>query len=137
MWVENSSNIFYFDLDEKPDIVSFDPDNVILKEWSFVKSKEELMLEVEHGRLPNRLWALQQLKKYSNDKSVHKFLSELGHQAIFWAVRKEALMAQSDSNPDIDYLKERATDSNSKVRATALDLLGDKKNLALQSFFQK
>ncbi|OVE80557.1 hypothetical protein BVY01_00025, partial [bacterium I07] len=56
----------------------------------------------------------------------------------FWAVRKSALEALNNMNIKVnpDLLKQVCNDSNSKVRTTAIKMLGDTKDSRLLSFFK-
>jgi aminopeptidase N len=56
----------------------------------------------------------------------------------FWAVRRSALEALSklNVNMNVELLKKMCSDENSKVRTTAIRILGDTRDSKLVSFFK-
>jgi aminopeptidase N len=75
--------------------------------------------------------------KFKEDTLVAKELREMIQNDSFWAVRRSALEALSEVEVDanIELLKKVCEEKNSKVRTTALQILGDMKDSELASFF--
>jgi len=83
------------------------------------------------------MWAASELAKFTGDTPVAEELKERVKNDSFWAVRRSALEALSEveEGANIEFLKSVSADKNSKVRSTALQILGEIKDSGLASFF--
>jgi aminopeptidase N len=87
--VSKSEEIFYIEVPEKPLRVEFDPDNHILKELRFTKSKKELLDQLKKAVDAGRMRAAGWLAQYQDGKTV----DALGHALrldTFRGVREKA-----------------------------------------------
>jgi aminopeptidase N len=130
---------FEFKFDTAPLMVRFDEGNHLLKEWTYVKTEEELLFQVENDDVPGRLWAIDQLKAFSSSpKTIQKWI-DLARGDNFWAVREAAVQHLSEfhaSNSKEVFL-EAIGDSNSKVRAASIKALGQLKDPSMISDFKR
>jgi len=62
IWLKEKENTFHFDVEQQPLLVDFDPENILLKEWTFKKSQKELLFQTQQGKLLSRMWAI--LREY-------------------------------------------------------------------------
>lgn len=121
---------FEFKLDAEPLMVRFDEGNHLLKEWTFLKTEEELLFQVENDDVSGRLWAIDQLKAFhSSPKTIQK-LTELAMSDTFWGVREAAIQSLSEfqGNSGKDVFLKAINDTNSKVRAASIKALGQLKD---------
>lgn len=138
IWLHESAQSFTFACDNKPLLVRFDPDHVLLKEWTFKKSKEELLFQAEEDEVIGRLWAVQQLSAHLDDPKVTDLLKNCVQEDPFWAVRREALQTLAKAKQEIStILKNSIQDKHSRVRASAVSLLGDLRWEQWHSLFRK
>lgn len=138
VWIKQKEEIFEFSVNEKPLLVRFDEGNYLLKEWTFEKSSDELLYQLKNDDVIGRMWAASELIKFESP-DVNEKLSNSAFNDPFWAVRKEALEAKSKfkTKMDNDLLKKFCKDENSKVRTSALRILGDKREPELIIFFKE
>jgi len=135
IWLDTEQRTFTFDVAEKPLMVHFDAGDILLKEWTFNKSTEELLYQLGHDQAMGRLWAVGELQERIGDPTVQSALVKTSGNDSFWAVRERAVQAiGAIGNDAIKHaLKAQAReDDNSHVRAAALETLGayDDKSLA-------
>jgi aminopeptidase N len=118
--------------------VRFDEGNYLLKEWTFYKEIEELIYQLNNDDVIGRMWAAKELAKHKKETHVIDALADRVQNDDFWAVRESALVSWSNSGGegDIDFLKTCCKDQNSKVRTTAIRLLGDTGDQKLISFYK-
>jgi aminopeptidase N len=138
IWIKQKEEIFAFAVNEKPLLVRFDEGNFLLKEWTFEKEMEELLYQLNNDDVIGRMWAASELVKFDGNSLVAEELKERMQNDPFWAVRRSALEALSKINVkmDVELLKKMCRDKNSKVRTTAIRILGDTKDSELVSFFK-
>ena len=74
VWLKDAEQTFTFDVDEKPLLVRFDEGDILLKEWTFEKSVEELLYQLKHDNVIGRLWAVSELAKHKNMNDVQTAL---------------------------------------------------------------
>ena len=74
VWLKDAEQTFTFDVDEKPLLVRFDEGDILLKEWTFEKSFEELLYQLKHDNVIGRLWAVSELAKHKNMNDVQTAL---------------------------------------------------------------
>ena len=139
IWITKKEEIFEFLLEEKPLLVRFDKGNYLLKEWTFKKEIGELVYQLKNDDVIGRMWAGGELGKYKNDSHAIDALADRIFNDAFWAVRNSALESWSIAvtEPDVDFLKTCCRDQNSKVRTTAVRLLGDTRDPELISFYKE
>jgi aminopeptidase N len=93
IWLDEEQQAFAFDVAEKPLLVRFDEGDILLKEWTFNKSTEELLYQLKHDQAIGRMWAVGELKRRINDPAVHLALLEASGLDPFSAVREKAAAA--------------------------------------------
>ncbi len=130
VWLEEKSESFEFKLDTKPLMVRFDDGNHLLKEWTFKKSEDELIYQAMNDDMTGRLWAVDELKAFSNSQKTIEVWNHIAANDDFWAVREAALKNMSEyHNIDFaDLFLSALEDQNSKVRVAAISALGDNGN---------
>jgi len=139
IWIKQKEEMFEFEVNEKPLMVRFDEGNYLLKEWTFDKKMDELLYQLKNDDVIGKMWAASELGKFKGDTLVAEELRERIQNDSFWAVRRSALEALSEVEVDanIELLKKVCEEKNSKVRATALQILGDTKDSKYVSFFKE
>jgi aminopeptidase N len=137
VWLENKEERFEFDVRSRPLMVSFDEGNHLLKEWTFNKSVDELTYQLKKDDVTGRMWAASELTRFKDDPRAVSALVESGLRDSFWAVRRSAVESIGKLRKDdhIEFLKQKAKDDNSKVRAAALIALGEYKKISLTPYF--
>jgi len=137
IWLEDKEEVFEFECIQKPLLVRFDKGNYLLKEWTFNKSLDELIYQVNHDDVTGRMWAATELIKYDNP-TVIESLSETAKNDQFWAVRRSAVetLGKIHNKEYITLLKEICEERNSKVRISALKALGGYQDTDLIEFFK-
>jgi len=139
VWIKGKDAEFEFAVDQKPLMVRFDEDNYLLKEWTFDKSAEELLYQLNNDDVIGRMWAATELLKYKDDQKAVEGLMESAGNDPFWAVRRNAVqtLGTIQNSEHIEFFKTKCTDENSKVRTAALSALGDFKNPDLIDFLKE
>jgi aminopeptidase N len=139
VWLKNKVESFEFEFDTEPLLVRFDEGNYLLKECTFKKSLEELIYQAENDDVIGRLSAVEELKSFGGNTAALDSWNKRAAGDSFWAVRQAALVNLGRFAPK-DYLPliKRATlDENSKVRQSAVRILGDQKDPALVKMLRK
>lgn len=138
VWLKNKIERFDFEFYSEPLLVKFDEGNWLLKEITFKKSIEELLYQAEHDDMIGRLAAVNELKVFSSNKSVHAAWTKLATRDTFWAVRKAAIenISKYAADKSIALIKICLKDENSKVRLSAIRLLGDLKDPKMIKLFE-
>lgn len=138
VWLKNKMERFDFEFDSEPLLVRFDEGNWLLKELTFKKSIDELLYQAEHDDMIGRLEAVNELKTDSSNKAVLLVLARVATKDSFWAVRRAAI-ENFDKYPGDKYaalLKICLKDESSKVRLSAIRLLGDFKDPKMIKLFE-
>jgi aminopeptidase N len=99
IWLEKEQQSFAFNVANEPLMVKFDDGDVLLKEWTFNKSTDELLYQLQHDQAIGRLWAIAELQKRMDDPAARSALVEAGDNDPFWAVREKAAAATTSDNP--------------------------------------
>jgi len=99
IWLDKEQQTFTFNVAEKPLMVHFDAGDILLKEWTFRKTTEELLYQLSHDKAMGRMWAVSELQKRLNDPAVHSALVETSRNDLFWAVRERAAAATKPDKP--------------------------------------
>ena len=138
IWIRKTDEAFSFPVPEKPALVRFDEGNILLKEWTYDKDMEELVFQAENDDVIGRMWALTGLLGYKENPDALKTLTDRVRKDRFWAVRRAAVTALGTiRNPANEaVLKQAAEDPQSQVRISALNALGELKDLKLIAFFK-
>ena len=139
VWISKKEQTFNFEVKDKPLLVRFDEGNHLLKEWIFKKDLNELIYQLKNDDVIGRIWAGSELISYKMESLVKKVLINSAVNDPFWAVRRNSVQALAKTNTAISnrILKKICQDPNSKVRGTALGILGDKKDPNLVNFFKQ
>jgi len=118
-------------------MVRFDEGNFLLKEWTFKKTTPELIYQLKHDDVIGRMWAASELGKIKKDASIVAVLVESGRNDPFWSVRRAAIenLGAPKNKEHTSVLKRKCVDQNSRVRAAALQALGDSRQAELVAFF--
>ncbi|UCD37331.1 MAG: HEAT repeat domain-containing protein, partial [Fidelibacterota bacterium] len=90
--VEELEETFYLPVSSKPKRVEFDPQDHVLKELTFRKSKKELLEQLENGRDISRMRAAKWLAEYPDGKVAKALGNALRHDP-FRGVKSEAAHA--------------------------------------------
>jgi aminopeptidase N len=120
-------------------LVRFDKGNYLLKEWTFEKNLEELLYQLKNDDVIGRSWAASELAKFGDDSGIISGLIDRAQNDEFWAVRQSAVetLGTLKKRDHIGLFKEKCTDENSKVRVTALGILGNYEDPELVSLLKK
>ncbi len=137
VWLKEKVEEFEIACNQTPLMVRFDEGNFLLKEWTFVKTTKELIYQLKNDDVIGRMWAASELGKIKKDAPVVAALLESGRNDPFWSVRKAAIenMGAPKSREHTSVLKRKCVDKNSRVRAAALQALGDSGQAELVAFF--
>lgn len=137
VWLKEKVEEFEIACNQTPLMVRFDEGNFLLKEWTFVKTTRELIYQLKNDDVIGRMWAASELGKIKKDAPVVAALLESGRNDPFWSVRKAAIenMGAPKSREHTSVLKRKCVDKNSRVRAAALQVLGDSGQAELVAFF--
>ena len=160
VWLASEFETFVFPSREEPLLVRFDEGNWLLKEWSYEKSLDELLFQAENDDVIGREWAVRELGAFATDPTVVDALAEIGQRDPFWAVQIAALETLGLGDPagvgdppvsgdpvrsrggagsatlGRTVFRDAALDVDSRVRRTAIRLLGDLGDSALNPFFR-
>ena len=139
VWLKNKVETFDFEFASEPLLVRFDEGNYLLQEVTFIKSLKELVYQAENDDMVGRLAAVNELRSYSSDKSSRAVWTKLATQDPFWAVRQAALenIGKYPDEKSTELFKASLIDKNSKVRVSAVRILGDLKDPKLIKLFEK
>ena len=137
MWITKREEVFEFPVESKPLLVRFDRGNHLLKEWTFEKSQDELLYQLEHDDVIGRMWAAAELFRFKDIPSTANALAKQASSDPFWAVRRECVgaLGRIGRMEDIELFKDICSDKNSKVRTAALFALGERNEPELVPFF--
>jgi aminopeptidase N len=117
----------------KPQLVIFDKGGWLIKELKFEKLPEEWCYQAEHATNPvDRIQAIRELTKLSNNDEYLPLLARLSLSDPFWGVRREAITSLGEISVSIDSLKEQvktalrsaSRDTKPSVRSAAVSALG-------------
>jgi len=139
---------------EEPLLVHFDEGNWLLKEWSYPKTTRELLYQARNDDVIGRQWAVRQLGGgeaagavaggasgiTGANSQVTETLTLVAQEDSFWAVRVAALESRAglrEPTPPVELFKAAGGGENSRVRRTAIRLLGETRDPALVSLFRE
>lgn len=141
IFTKTRSDTFKFSFDSRPLNIRFDKENYLLKEMDFFKTENEWIYQLLNDQnVAARLNAIDQLETETLD--TLQTAEALEHCLIydpFWAVREEAAYLLIDFyRPETkEVLKKACNDSNSKVRAAAVNALGNFYNIKYNQLFRQ
>jgi aminopeptidase N len=138
VWIKEREETFEFPLEAKPLLIRFDEDNVLIKEITFPKERDELLYQLKHDDVIGRMDAAAGLLAFKEDPQTATGLIASVQTDPFWAVRKSSLEAlarlKAKNGPAV--FKKACQDPDSQVRAAALVALGDLKDQTLLDFYK-
>ncbi|UUO04863.1 M1 family metallopeptidase [Blastopirellula sp. J2-11] len=117
---------WFVPLDEKPEVVRFDPDYALLARVTFEKPNEMLFAQLKNQEdMVGRLRAIEQLEKKKSDDVVAALTTALQTDS-FYGVRKEATQALQKIHNDkaFDALLASTEQSDARVRLEVIEALG-------------
>jgi len=138
VWIREREETFEFPSETRPLLVRFDPDNVLLKEITFPKQRDELLYQLSHDDVIGRMSAAAELAVLTGDSVAVGELAASAQGDPFWAVRRGAVeaLAQTGGASSAAVIRKAATDAHPSVRTAALVALGDLKDRSLLAFFK-
>ena len=125
VWVKERLEIFTFDVDQEPALVSFDGDRTLLCEMSDNKTEEQYVFQYKHSEnFLDRWEALEELKGSTDAAARNIFNAALADP--FWSIRAQAVENCSKDGRNLMTLQKLAeSDPHSAVREAALYALID------------
>lgn len=137
LWLRDKVEEFVIGCHKVPLMVRFDEGNFLLKEWAFAKKTQELRYQLKHDDVIGRMWAASELGKIKQDASITAALLESARSDPFWSVRRAAIevLGPSERKTHVSVLKQICLDPNSRVRAAALEALGECRQIELVPLF--
>jgi len=138
IWIEKRGETFEFPVEEKPLLVRFDEDNVLIKEISFPKGRDELLYQLGHDDVIGRMDAAAALFANKDDPRTAAALTSSLQRDPFWAVRKSALetLAQIGVKGRAAIFKKACQDADPQIRSAALAALGNLKDRSYLEFYK-
>ncbi|MCX6569117.1 MAG: HEAT repeat domain-containing protein, partial [Candidatus Aminicenantes bacterium] len=138
VWIKQREETFEFPLEAKPLLVRFDEDNVLIKEITFPKERDELLFQLKNDDVIGRMDAAAGLLAFKDDPRTAAGLVASVQADPFWAVRKSSLEALARLKPGSSpaLFKKACQDPDPQVRAAALVALGDLKDPKLIDFYK-
>ncbi len=135
--LESERDSFAFVSAEEPLLVRFDEGNWLLKEWTYEKSVDELLYQARNDDVIGREWAVRQLESFGSEIRVENVLRAAATEDRFWAVRVAALetIAAINESSSVEFFQNAATDPSSRVRRVAIQVLGERNDRDLVSYF--
>lgn len=124
--VNQEEQTFKFDAPSKPQRVEFDPREQILKELKFIKTKDELLNQLQYSKYTaGKIRAAKWLGRFSGDKNVIDALCRAAVSEEFWGVRKQAIatLGEIKNKDSRNALITALRDKESKIRAEAIKSL--------------
>ena len=139
VWIREREETFEFPSETRPLLVRFDPDNVLLKEVSFPKQRDDLFYQLSHDDVIGRMNAAAELAMLTDDPIAAGALAASAQGDPFWAVRRGAVdaLARAGGATSAAIIRKAALDAHPSVRASALVALGDRKDRSLLEFFKE
>ncbi len=133
VWLKEKTGIFEFAFPAEPLLVRFDDGDFLIKECTFKKSLAELVYQAGHDDVTGRLSAIDELRQFSGDAAATEIWLKRSGEDSFWAVRQASLanLAKFTGKKYLADVKKSTRDENSKVRQTAVRILGDQKDPSL------
>jgi aminopeptidase N len=139
VWIREREETFEFPSESKPLLVRFDSENLLLKEITFPKQRDELLYQLSHDDVVGRMSAAVDLAQLKDDPVALAGLASSAQSDPFWAVRRGAIdaLAKAAAPQGPAIMKKAALDAHPSVRTAALVALGDLKDPGLLEFFKE
>ena len=120
-------------------MVRFDEGNYLLKEWSYKKSMEELLFQIENDDMTGRLWAVDQLSEFAANPLAIDTWKESATDDVFWAIRAAAIekIGEFSVTENMDLIRKATGDESSRVRTAAIRTLGAMNDPSLKNFYKQ
>ncbi len=125
--IHQKEQSFYFPLDSKPDLISFDVNNYFLKTVTLQYPLSELKNQLQHDPDPvSRIYAAAALAEKGGLETV-KALSKSLKSDRFWGVRVEVAkqLGKIKLNQAAEALKAGLQDDDARVRRAAIEALSN------------
>ena len=141
VWMNDKTDTFAFNASTKPNLINVDAEKILLAEKDDHKTLTEYAYQYRFaGNYVDRREAVDMgLDNFENDTAKNLLLTALGDKRP--GLRRyllEHLKADQLNTSFITAIEKMAkTDTNSLVRASAIELLGELKNRAYTSFFME
>ena len=87
LWLSKKKEVFEITVSGRPLMLRFDEGNFLLKEWTFTKTTNELMYQLEYDDVIGRAWAATQLAGDTSE-NAKKMLAVRAKDDKFWAVNE-------------------------------------------------
>ncbi|MEM9274671.1 MAG: M1 family metallopeptidase [Cyanobacteria bacterium P01_F01_bin.143] len=129
--IHQKEQAFYFPLEKKPDFISFDVNNYILKTVKLEYPVAQLKNQLKYDSDPiSRIYAIKALEKKGGLEIV-KALAESLTEDSFWGVRVEVAktLGKIKLNQAAEALVKGLQDKNARVRRAAIEALGNFKTV--------
>ena len=139
VWIKEKAETFEFPAETKPLLVRFDEGNVLIKEVTFAKDRDELLYQLCKDDVIGRIAAAGEIVRYKDEPAVAAALAASAQADPFWAVRRAALeaLAKLGGKELPAILKLACKDANSSVRSAAVLALGDLKDRSQAGFYEE
>ena len=141
IFTKSRSDTFKFSFDSRPLNIRFDKDNYLLKEMDFFKTENEWIYQLLNDKnVAARLTAIDQLELETLDTlQTAAALEYCVLNDPFWAVREEAayLLIDFFRAETKDVLKKACNDATAKVRAAAVNALGNFYDIKYNPLFRQ
>jgi len=139
VWVREREETFEFPAETRPLLVRFDEGNILIKEVTFPKERDELLYQLAHDDVIGRMSAAAELVRLKGDTKAFDALTASAQGDSFWGVRRGAIEALAKfADPQrLALLKKAALDAHASVRTASLVALGDVKDRTLVDFFKE
>ncbi len=141
IFLKAREDTFKFSFAQRPLLIRFDKNNVILKEVNFIKTQDEWIYQLLHDKhVAARLEAIAELEKITFDTTETALaLENCLSNDPFWAVRKEAayLLIDYHRPESKQVLITACEDLHSQVREAAVQALSYSYDIKLNPLFRK
>jgi len=139
LWLSKRMEKFEFKLDQKPSMVKFDDNNILLKEIRYTQPVHELIFKLGHDDVIGRAEAARLMGTMERSDRITEELINSARDDISWYVRMAAL--ESLENLGYDKIskicRELSEDVDPQVRTTAIRILGNTGEKNLVGFFKR
>jgi aminopeptidase N len=137
VWIREKAETFEFPAETKPLLVRFDEGNVLIKELSFPKDRDELLYQLRKDDVIGRIAAADEIARFKDDPAITAALTTSAQGDPVWAVRRAALetLAKIGGKGLPATLEQACRDPHSSVRTAAIQALGASKDKRLGLFY--
>lgn len=134
IFINQKESSFTFDVDKKPDLIDFDPNNYLLAKVDERKPIEDYVFQYQYtnGYL-NHLEAIEGLVEYYYDSLIAKDILVNALDNPFWAIREKAIdnIDLEDEGFDLKFVKKKLlqiakNDNKTSTRAASINKLANK-----------